>query len=155
MNTHNICFYGDLEKIIPEISSNTPPYQVLSSVTITRLISQSICLHEKKKKKKTTTNKTQIRTIRTLKHKTFWALLRPRQIKCKYIYMVPTDYQKWWWFGVQQLRYSLAESTDNKCIFLLYFSQKTGFDISLEDNLHDCHALNSGKSKKKYFKMLC
>ena len=28
MSTHNICFYGELEKIIPELSSNTPPYQV-------------------------------------------------------------------------------------------------------------------------------
>ena len=27
MSTHNICFYGELEKIIPELSSNTP-YQV-------------------------------------------------------------------------------------------------------------------------------
>ena len=25
MSTHNICFYGELEKIIPELSSNTPP----------------------------------------------------------------------------------------------------------------------------------
>ena len=29
MSTHNICFYGELEKIIPELSSNMPPYQVL------------------------------------------------------------------------------------------------------------------------------
>ena len=29
MSTHNICFYGELEKIIQELSSNTPPYQVL------------------------------------------------------------------------------------------------------------------------------
>ena len=28
MGTHNICFYGELEKIILELSSNTPPYQV-------------------------------------------------------------------------------------------------------------------------------
>ena len=28
MSTHNICFYGEIEKIIPELSSNTPPYQV-------------------------------------------------------------------------------------------------------------------------------
>ena len=28
MSTHNICFYGKLEKIIPELSLNTPPYQV-------------------------------------------------------------------------------------------------------------------------------
>ena len=28
MSTHNICFHGKLEKIIPELSSNTPPYQV-------------------------------------------------------------------------------------------------------------------------------
>ena len=28
MSTHNVCFYGELEKIIPELSSNTPPYQV-------------------------------------------------------------------------------------------------------------------------------
>ena len=25
MSTHNICFYGELEKIIPESSSNTTP----------------------------------------------------------------------------------------------------------------------------------
>ena len=25
MSTHNICFYGELEKIIPKLSSNTPP----------------------------------------------------------------------------------------------------------------------------------
>ena len=25
MSTHNICFNGELEKIIPELSSNTPP----------------------------------------------------------------------------------------------------------------------------------
>ena len=30
MSTHNICFYAELEKIIPELSSNTPPQQVLS-----------------------------------------------------------------------------------------------------------------------------
>ena len=29
MSTHKICFYGILEKIILELSSNTPPYQVL------------------------------------------------------------------------------------------------------------------------------
>ena len=29
MSTHNIGFYGELKKIIPELSSNTPPYQVL------------------------------------------------------------------------------------------------------------------------------
>ena len=28
MSTHNICFHGKLEKIILELSSNTPPYQV-------------------------------------------------------------------------------------------------------------------------------
>ena len=28
MSTHNICFYGEIRKIIPELSSNTPP-QVL------------------------------------------------------------------------------------------------------------------------------
>ena len=27
MSTHNICFYGEIRKIIPELSSNTPPYQ--------------------------------------------------------------------------------------------------------------------------------
>ena len=27
MSTHNICFYGELEKIILELSSYTPPYQ--------------------------------------------------------------------------------------------------------------------------------
>ena len=25
MNIHNACFYEELEKIIPELSSNTPP----------------------------------------------------------------------------------------------------------------------------------
>ena len=25
MSTHNICFYGETEKIIPELSANTPP----------------------------------------------------------------------------------------------------------------------------------
>ena len=25
INTHNICFHGELEKIIPDFSSNTPP----------------------------------------------------------------------------------------------------------------------------------
>ena len=28
MSTHKICFYGELEKIIRELSSNTHPYQV-------------------------------------------------------------------------------------------------------------------------------
>ena len=28
MSTHNICFYGEIRKIIPELSPNTP-YQVL------------------------------------------------------------------------------------------------------------------------------
>ena len=28
MSTHNIYFYGEIRKIIPELSSNTPPYQV-------------------------------------------------------------------------------------------------------------------------------
>ena len=28
MSTHNICFYGEIRKIILELSSNTPPYQV-------------------------------------------------------------------------------------------------------------------------------
>ena len=28
MSTHNICLYGEREKIILELSSNTPPYQV-------------------------------------------------------------------------------------------------------------------------------
>ena len=28
MSTHNICFHGELEKIIPELSPNTPPEQV-------------------------------------------------------------------------------------------------------------------------------
>ena len=28
MSTHNICFYGKLEKIIPELSLNAPLYQV-------------------------------------------------------------------------------------------------------------------------------
>ena len=27
MSTHNICFYGELEKIIPELSSNLPSPQ--------------------------------------------------------------------------------------------------------------------------------
>ena len=27
MSTHNICFHGELEKIIQELSSNTLPYQ--------------------------------------------------------------------------------------------------------------------------------
>ena len=27
MSTHNICFYEELEKIIPELSPNTPPLQ--------------------------------------------------------------------------------------------------------------------------------
>ena len=31
MSTHNICFYGELEKIIPEQSSNTFPSHVLCS----------------------------------------------------------------------------------------------------------------------------
>ena len=29
MSTHNICFYGELEKIIPELSSK-PPYYLIS-----------------------------------------------------------------------------------------------------------------------------
>ena len=29
MSTHNICFYGEMDKIIQELSPNTPPYQVL------------------------------------------------------------------------------------------------------------------------------
>ena len=29
MSTYNICFYGDIRKIIPELSPDTPPYQVL------------------------------------------------------------------------------------------------------------------------------
>ena len=29
MSTHNICFYGEIRKIIPELSSDTPPLQVL------------------------------------------------------------------------------------------------------------------------------
>ena len=29
MSTHNICFYGEIEKIIQELSSNTPPQHVL------------------------------------------------------------------------------------------------------------------------------
>ena len=29
MSTYNICFYGEMEKIIPEFSLNTPPLQVL------------------------------------------------------------------------------------------------------------------------------
>ena len=29
MSTHNICFYGELEKIIPELSTDTPTKQVL------------------------------------------------------------------------------------------------------------------------------
>ena len=28
MNTHSICFNGELEKIIPELSSNIPPSQL-------------------------------------------------------------------------------------------------------------------------------
>ena len=28
MSTHNICFYGEIRKIIQELSLNTPPYQV-------------------------------------------------------------------------------------------------------------------------------
>ena len=31
MSTHNICFHEKLEKIILELSSNTPPYQVSCS----------------------------------------------------------------------------------------------------------------------------
>ena len=27
MSTHNICFYGELEKIIPELSSNIPLFK--------------------------------------------------------------------------------------------------------------------------------
>ena len=26
MSTHKVCFYGEIRKIIPELSSNTPPY---------------------------------------------------------------------------------------------------------------------------------
>ena len=29
MDTHNICLYGELEEIILELSSNTPPQQLL------------------------------------------------------------------------------------------------------------------------------
>ena len=29
MSTHNICFYGEIRKIIPELSPNTPPEQFL------------------------------------------------------------------------------------------------------------------------------
>ena len=28
MSTHNICFYGEIREIIPELSPDTPPYQV-------------------------------------------------------------------------------------------------------------------------------
>ena len=43
---HNICFYGELEKIIPELSSNTPPYQdSLFSINIGRdtLTEEQLC----------------------------------------------------------------------------------------------------------------
>ena len=29
MSTHNKCFYGEIRKIIPELSPDTPPSQVL------------------------------------------------------------------------------------------------------------------------------
>ena len=29
MSTHNICFYGEIRKIIPELSPNAPPLQFL------------------------------------------------------------------------------------------------------------------------------
>ena len=29
MSTHNFCFYGEIRKIIPELSPNTPPQQFL------------------------------------------------------------------------------------------------------------------------------
>ena len=37
MSTHNIYFYGELEKIIPELSSNTPLKQVFCQKKIRRL----------------------------------------------------------------------------------------------------------------------
>ena len=32
MSTHNICFYGEIRKIIPELSQNTPPLFVCVEV---------------------------------------------------------------------------------------------------------------------------
>ena len=42
MSTHNICFNGELEKIILELSSNTPPYQVSCQCIIIRLTQRRI-----------------------------------------------------------------------------------------------------------------
>ena len=44
MSTHNIGFYGELEKIIPELSLNTPPYQVGQSPADLTLTFHPTCL---------------------------------------------------------------------------------------------------------------
>ena len=47
MSTHNICFYGEIRKIIPELSPNTPPllFLLLSCIKfIGKLLSMSINL---------------------------------------------------------------------------------------------------------------
>ena len=38
MSAHNIGFYRELEKISPELSSSTPPYQVLWPYVATHLL---------------------------------------------------------------------------------------------------------------------
>ena len=37
MSTHNVCFYGEIRLIIPELSPNTPPKQ--SSVYVKKKLS--------------------------------------------------------------------------------------------------------------------
>ena len=36
MSTHNICFYGELEKNIQELSPNTPPQEVLWRIALVK-----------------------------------------------------------------------------------------------------------------------
>ena len=49
MSAHNICFYGVLEKIIPELSPATPPLQVCYPIilqeTVKALIRLHVCMH--------------------------------------------------------------------------------------------------------------
>ena len=37
-STHNVCFYGETEKIIPELLSDTPPQQVLCRLIIAEMV---------------------------------------------------------------------------------------------------------------------